>query len=163
MLKLPIFWGWIFFEFFVLFQDMFKISSLLNRQLFCLVLLVGNVPMQAAGKFLIDTTDVCILSGSEAGFTASIQVARLGKKVILIEPTGHAGGMMVEGIVKDIRFGSSAVIGGIARELYENLEAHYSRVPNFNAIDWYCPYEPSVAEQKINSLLAAEKNITVIH
>ncbi len=59
--------------------------------------------------------DICILSGSEAGFTAALQAARLGKKVVLIEPTGHPGGMMVEGIVKDIRFGSARVIGGIAR------------------------------------------------
>ncbi|MFW5761162.1 MAG: FAD-dependent oxidoreductase, partial [Cyclobacteriaceae bacterium] len=54
-------------------------------------------------------TEICILGGSEAGFTAAIQAARLGKKVVLIEPTGHPGGMMVEGIVKDIRFGSGVV------------------------------------------------------
>ena len=39
-------------------------------------------------------TEICILSGSEAGFTAALQAARLGKKVVLIEPTGHPGGMM---------------------------------------------------------------------
>ncbi|MBK8501056.1 MAG: FAD-dependent oxidoreductase [Saprospiraceae bacterium] len=44
--------------------------------------------------------DICILSSSEAAFTAAIQAARMGKKVVLIEPTGHRSGMMVEGIVK---------------------------------------------------------------
>ena len=71
--------------------------------------------------------DICILSGSEAGFTAAIQAARMGKSVVLIEPTGHPGGMMVEGIAKDIRFGRSVVIGGITREVYTANEHHYGR------------------------------------
>ncbi|MEZ4773639.1 MAG: FAD-dependent oxidoreductase [Bacteroidia bacterium] len=107
-------------------------------------------------------TDIFILSGSEAGFTAAIQAARMGKSVVLVEPTGHPGGMMVEGIVKDIRFGSSVVIGGIAREVYTALEAHYGREPRFGDFDWYSPYEPSVAEDIIEDFLAREKNITLI-
>ena len=107
-------------------------------------------------------TDVCILSGSEAGFTAAIQAARMGKDVVLIEPTGHPGGMMVEGIVKDIRFGSSVVIGGIARELYTAIEAHYGRKPAFDEFGWYSPYEPSVAEAIIEQFLAREENIRII-
>ncbi len=46
-------------------------------------------------------TDICILGGSEAGFTAAIQAARMGKRVVLIEPTGHPGGMVVEGLGQD--------------------------------------------------------------
>ncbi len=106
--------------------------------------------------------DVCVLGGSEAGFTAAIQAARMGQKVVLIEPTGHPGGMMVEGIVKDIRFGSAVVIGGIAREVYTAIEAHYGREPDFDALDWYSQYEPSVAEAIIEQLLAHEKKIQII-
>ena len=108
------------------------------------------------------TADICILGGSEAGFTAAIQAARQDASVILIEPSGHPGGMMVEGIVKDIRFGSSVVIAGIAKELYILLESHYGGTPRFDALDWYCPYEPSVAEFYIEKLLAQEKNIRII-
>jgi hypothetical protein len=107
-------------------------------------------------------TDICILGGSEAGFTAAIQAARLGKNVLLIEPTGHPGGMMVEGIVKDIRFGSSVVIGGIAREVYTAIEAHYDRIPEFDKYGWYSNYEPHVADSVIESFLAAEKQIQII-
>ncbi len=106
--------------------------------------------------------DICILGGSEAGFTAAIQASRAGKKVILIEPTGHPGGMMVEGIVKDIRFGSARVIGGIAREIYESLERHYGLKADFENPDWYSLYEPSVAEGIIEDLLIHEDNIIVI-
>ena len=107
-------------------------------------------------------SDICILSGSEAGFTAALQAARLGKKVILIEPTGHPGGMMVEGIVKDIRFGSARVIGGIAREVYTVIEAYYGLEPDFLDPSWYSRYEPSVAESIIEDLLSSEKNIIII-
>ena len=106
--------------------------------------------------------DICILGGSEAGFTAAIQAARMGKSVALIEPTGHAGGMMVEGIVKDIRFGSSAVIGGIAREVYTAIEEFYGRVPKFNEYGWYSNYEPHVAEKIIQEFIHKEENIKVI-
>ncbi|HLF36095.1 MAG TPA: FAD-dependent oxidoreductase [Cyclobacteriaceae bacterium] len=107
-------------------------------------------------------SDICILGGSEAGFTAAIQSARLGKKVVLVEPTGHPGGMMTEGIVSDIRFGSSAVIGGIGREVYTALEAHYGRIPEFGKPGWYSPYEPSVAEGIIEKMIGKEKRIRII-
>ncbi len=110
----------------------------------------------------IISADICILGGSEAGFTAAVQASRSGKKVILIEPTGHPGGMMVEGIVKDIRFGSARVIGGIAREIYESLEGYYGLKANFENPDWYSLYEPSVAESIIEDLLSREDNIIII-
>lgn len=108
------------------------------------------------------STDICILGGSEAGFTAAIQAARVGRSVVLIEPTGHPGGMMVEGIVKDIRFGSARVIGGIAREVYTSIEARYGLAPDFLDPAWYSRYEPSLAECVIEDLLAREENITII-
>ena len=108
------------------------------------------------------SADICILSGSEAGFTAAIQAARMGKKVVLIEPTGHPGGMLVEGLGKDIRFGSGAVIGGIAREFYVNVEAHYGQEPELDNPQWYAKYEPSVAEKTVEELLAKEEGVTII-
>lgn len=107
-------------------------------------------------------TEVCILGGSEAAFTAAIQAARMGKEVVLIEPTGHPGGMMAEGIVKDIRFGSSVIIGGIARELYTAIEHYYGREPRFEEFGWYAPYEPSVAEKIIEDFLAREKSLRIL-
>lgn len=107
-------------------------------------------------------TDICILGGSEAGFTAAIQAARMGKKVVLIEPTGHPGGMIVEGIAKDIRFGSVLVIGGIAREVYTAIEAYYGREAHFDDPSWFSRYEPHVAEAIIEQFLAREEGIQII-
>jgi hypothetical protein len=107
-------------------------------------------------------TDICILGGSESGFTAAIQASRLGKSVVLIEPTGHPGGMLVEGLGKDIRFGSACVIGGIPREFYIAIEQYYGLQAEFNNPKWYSKYEPSVAEEIIELMLEKEKNITII-
>jgi len=86
----------------------------------------------------------------------------MGKSVVLIEPTGHSGGMLVEGLGKDIRFGSARVIGGIAREFYTGVEEYYGMEAEFNNPDWYSKYEPSVAEKIIERMLEKEKNITII-
>lgn len=107
-------------------------------------------------------TEICILGGSEAGFTAAIQAARMGKKVVLIEPTGHPGGMMVEGIAKDIRFGSVLVIGGIAREIYTAIESYYAKEAHFDDPSWFPRYEPHVAEAIIEEFLDREKGIRVV-
>lgn len=125
----------------------------------CLAICSCQIPAEHSNLL---QTDVCILGGSEAAFTAAIQAARMGQDVVLIEPTGHPGGMMTEGIAKDIRFGSSVVIGGIAREVYMAVEAHYDRQPNFDSAQWYSRYEPHVAEAVIEELLAGEKNIRII-
>ena len=107
-------------------------------------------------------TDIFILGGSEAGFTAAIQAARLGKQVVLIEPTGHPGGMAVEGIGHDLRFGNAHVIGGIAAEFYTAVEGRYGLKPRFNDPSWSSKYEPSVAESVIDSFIASEPNIRMI-
>ena len=129
--------------------------------LFAVVLLLTQCQSERTPDQRIGV-DIGILGGSEAGFIAAIQAARMDKSVVLIEPTGHPGGMMVEGIVKDIRFGSSVVIGGIAREVYTAIEEHYGREAEFDQYGWYSPYEPSVAEQIIEEILAREKNIQII-
>jgi hypothetical protein len=107
-------------------------------------------------------TDICILGGSEAGFTAAIQAARMGQEVVLIEPTGHPGGMLVEGLGKDIRFGSGRIISGIAAEFYRLVEAKYGLQAAFNDPSWYAKYEPHVAEETVEELLAKEKTIRMI-
>lgn len=136
-----------------------------NRKSFILIsilILFGFSSCQRVESNTEITSDVCILGGSEAGFTAAIQVARMGNNVVLIESTGHPGGMMVEGIVKDIRFGSSVVFGGIAAEIYTAIEAYYGREPKFGQKDWYSPYEPKIAEEVIEKFLAKENNIRII-
>ncbi len=76
------------------------------------------------------TADVVIYGGSSAGITAAIQTARLGKSVVIIEPTNRLGGLTTGGLGQtDI--GNKQVIGGISREFYRNIKRHYSDSANW--------------------------------
>ncbi len=77
------------------------------------------------------SADVIIYGGSSAGITAAIQTARLGKSIILIEPTTRLGGLTTGGLGQtDI--GNKQVIGGIAREFYRHIKRHYEDPANWN-------------------------------
>jgi len=71
-----------------------------------------------------NSADVVIYGGTSAGISSAIQTARLGKTVILIEPSRRLGGLTTGGLGQtDI--GNKQVIGGIAREFYQNIRRHY--------------------------------------
>ena len=79
---------------------------------------------------LLTSADVVIYGGTSAGISAAIQTARLGKSVILIEPTNRLGGLTTGGLGQtDI--GNKQVIGGIAREFYQNISRYYEDSANW--------------------------------
>lgn len=80
--------------------------------------------------------DVVIYGGTAAGFASAIQVARLGKTVAVLEPSGHIGGHMVEGLGgTDIdnhrEFHNSPAVGGIALEFFRRVADIYQRRDEF--------------------------------
>lgn len=71
-----------------------------------------------------DPVDVVIYGGTSAGIAAAIQTARMGKSVVLIEPSDHLGGLTTGGLGQtDI--GNKSAIGGISREFYVRIRRHY--------------------------------------
>ncbi|MFH1266038.1 MAG: FAD-dependent oxidoreductase, partial [Planctomycetota bacterium] len=72
------------------------------------------------------TCDVVVYGGTSAGVAAAVQVARMGKTVVLIEPGRHLGGLSSGGLgATDI--GNKAAIGGLAREFYQRIHKHYQQ------------------------------------
>lgn len=68
--------------------------------------------------------DVVIYGATSSGIAAAIQVKRMGKSVILIEPSGHLGGLTTGGLGQtDI--GNKAAIGGVSREFYRRVKSYY--------------------------------------
>ena len=123
-----------------------------------LMLVLGSTAQSAEYQ-----ADIVILSGSEAGFTAAVQAARMNRSVVLIEPTGHAGGMAAEGISGDIKHGNEAVVTGIAREFYQRIAEHYGRPDPFTRANWHPSYEPHVAESVVEAMLAEHADrITIV-
>jgi len=89
------------------------------------VLPLAFVPLRAAAPAPA-TADVVIYGGTSAGITAALQTARLGRTVVLIEPTRFLGGLTTGGLgATDI--GNKRAIGGIAREFYGRVWKHYQQ------------------------------------
>lgn len=75
--------------------------------------------------------DIVIYGGSSAGVAAAIQSSRMGKSVILIEPSSHVGGLTTGGLgATDI--GNKSAIGGISKEFYINIKNYYDDPDNWN-------------------------------
>jgi hypothetical protein len=71
------------------------------------------------------SADVVIYGGTSAGVAAAVQVRRMGKSVVLIEPTARLGGLSSGGLGQtDI--GNKAAIGGVSREFYKAVAKHYA-------------------------------------
>ncbi len=72
-----------------------------------------------------DRYDVVVYGGTSSGVAAAIQVARMGKTVVLVEPGTHLGGLTSGGLgATDI--GNKAAIGGISREFYSGVYDYYN-------------------------------------
>ena len=80
--------------------------------------------------------DIVIYGGTSGGFTAAIQAARQHKKVVLLEPTRHIGGIVTNGLGgTDIDnhpgFQNSLAVGGLALEFYRRIAKRYDRLESF--------------------------------
>jgi hypothetical protein len=141
------------------------------RPLLIVLALLGTVLSQATlARAAERTYDVVIYGGTPGGIAAAVQVARMGKTVLLIEPGRHLGGMTSGGLgATDI--GNKAAIGGLAREFYQRLRKHYQdeaawkyekradfQGPGHDAReDAAWTFEPHVAERAFNDLLREHK------
>src|SRR5689334_11357867 len=66
--------------------------------------------------------DVCVFGGTSGGVVAAVQVARQGKRAILLEPGAHLGGMTSGGL-SAVDIGDPRSVGGITREFFTRLAA----------------------------------------
>jgi len=103
----------------------------------------------------------------------------MGKKVILIEPTNRIGGLTTGGLGQtDI--GNKQAIGGLSREFYQQVKAHYQKPENWvwqkresykdggqttSAAheDAMWTFEPSAALKIFKEMLSKEKNIKLVY
>jgi FAD dependent oxidoreductase len=70
------------------------------------------------------SADVIVYGGTSSAVIAAVQVAKMGKEVILVSPDNHLGGLTSSGLGWTDT-GNKAVIGGLARDFYHRLYLHY--------------------------------------
>ena len=89
--------------------------------------------------------DVCVYGATPAGVTAARAAALCGKRVLLVSPEEHVGGVLSGGLgYTDI--GNKQAIEGLSREFYRRVGRHYG------VLEQYI-YEPHVAEQVFEEML----------
>ncbi len=92
--------------------------SLKRFSVFALALLI------LAGCAAKPEFDILIYGGTSAGVVAAVESAKLGRKVVLIEPGQHLGGLTTGGLgATDI--GNKAAIGGLSLDFYRQVADHY--------------------------------------
>lgn len=121
--------------------------------------------------------DVVIYGGTAGGIISAVAAAQEGASVVVIEPSRHIGGMVTGGLGwTDI--GNQQSIGGISRDFYRRIYAHYEqpeawkfetreeflkRMPKMvdHADRVWWAVEPSAASQMLRRL-AADAKVTVL-
>ncbi len=74
--------------------------------------------------------DLVIYGGTSAAVSAGIHARKEGRSVIVLEPGWHIGGLTTGGLGQtDI--GNKRVIGGISRDFYRRIRAHYRDPANW--------------------------------
>ncbi|MCB9925236.1 MAG: FAD-dependent oxidoreductase [Planctomycetaceae bacterium] len=105
--------------------------------------------------------DVCVYGGTSGGVVAAVQAARMGKRVVLVEPGRHLGGMTSGGL-SAVDIGDPRSIGGIAREYFTRLVATYGKALNWDhafegrggpATGGAYSIEPHVAERVFDNMV----------
>jgi hypothetical protein len=112
--------------------------------------------------------DVVVYGGTSAGIAAGVQVARMGRTVVVVSPDRHLGGLTSAGLGWTDS-GRKEAIGGLAREFYRRVKAHYDRPDAWHQQrpqdyrlyrrddDAIWAFEPHVAERVFEELVASAK------
>ena len=114
--------------------------------LFLLGCLSGNAQQKIS-------VDICVYGATSGGVIAAYTAAKLGKKVVLVTPEGHPGGLSSGGL-GNTDIGNKIAITGLARDFYRRVGLHYGKPEQ-----WI--FEPHVAEDIFKAYIR-EASITVL-
>ncbi|RXF70117.1 FAD-dependent oxidoreductase [Arcticibacter tournemirensis] len=107
---------------------------------------ISSSPSYAISAKILET-DICVYGGTSAGVIAAYTAKKMGKKVLLIEPGRHLGGMSSGGLgYTDI--GNKFVVTGLAKDFYRRIGSYYGKFEQ-----WI--FEPKVAESIFNDYVKA--------
>ncbi|GGL87372.1 FAD-dependent oxidoreductase [Micromonospora yangpuensis] len=98
------------------------------------------------------TADLVVYGATSAGIMAAVQMRRMGRTALIVDPGGHVGGLTTGGLGYTDS-GTSAAIGGLAAEFYRRVHAHYAGTPVTPTAPMRLVFEPHVAAEVFADLL----------
>jgi FAD dependent oxidoreductase len=91
-----------------------------------LIVLTLWLALTAGAQTPTPVYDLVIYGGTSAAVAAAVQAKRMGKTVVVVSPDEHLGGLSSGGLgFTDT--GDKSVIGGLSREFYQRIWAHYDK------------------------------------
>ncbi len=128
----------------------------------------GMVGGCVSGRGGEEEWDLVVYGGTSGGVAAAVQAARMGMRVVLLEPSKHLGGLTTSGLGRTDA-GRAEAVGGVALEFYRRLRRHYEdpsvwvrEAPNLPAgRDAAWDFEPHAAAAVYRAMLA-EAGVPVV-
>ncbi|MCG6154322.1 FAD-dependent oxidoreductase [Rubinisphaera margarita] len=130
------------------------------------LLILSSSSVRAADEPI--EADVIIYGGTSAGVAAAVQLDRMGKSSVIIEPSQHLGGLSAGGLGWTDS-GNKSVIGGVSLEFYQRVKDEYDKEETWKWQDSedysrYSPdaeaiwvFEPHIAERVFNNWVKETK------
>lgn len=106
-------------------------------------------------------TDVIVVGGGTSGVTASIQAARSGAQVVVVESSTWLGGMLTSAGVGAVD-GNYRLPAGLWGEFRDSLAMHYGGLESLKT-GWVSNvmFEPSVGNRIFHDMVAREKGVSL--
>ncbi len=111
-------------------------SSILHLKIFARLVASAGLSVASVSGHPEDF-DLVVYGGTSGGITAAVAGAKMGKKVALVSPTVHLGGLTTSGLGwTDMgkNLGSNTILGGLSKEFYHRVYLHYAAQPNWSSV-----------------------------
>lgn len=109
------------------------------------LLIISTIAFCLSCKGRKTDIDVCIYGGTASGVIAAYSAEKMGRSVLLIEPSNHLGGMTTGGLgYTDI--GNKYAVTGLSRLFYRKVGKHYKKFEQWS-------FPPSVAQKELNEYI----------
>jgi hypothetical protein len=97
----------------------------LRLHLKCAAMGCGLLIAAGDAKALCTHSDVLVYGGTPAGIMAAVQASKMKRRVVLLEPTEHVGGMLSNGLNKTDASPRPNVYGGLAATFLAQARSRY--------------------------------------
>ncbi len=126
------------------------------------VLLKSDKPKPKPTQAATATYDIVVAGGGLGGVAASMQAARMGRRVLLVEETDWIGGQASTSGVNCIDVGDTRYNTGMYKEFENRAKQYYSGLGlSVNKCWTGVSFEPRIIQSTLRAMLAEQPNITL--
>jgi len=122
--------------------------------IFCLFGLFFSLLLSKPALSQQRSYDLIVYGGTASGVMTAVAASREHLRVAIIEPGDHVGGMLTSGL-SGTDVANPDVIGGLAREFFDRMGAHYHAERFGHSTAWN--FEPYVGEAVLRQMLVEAK------